>query len=551
MGPERCRAQATPAAQAVTESPSASANAVRVTYVTASAVYIDAGRDQGLSEGDTLDVFRDRRFVARLLVGALSSRQALCAPIAGFERVLANDAVILPGAPRDDSVTSAHAEGDAARQGAPADSARDGEHRGTPPPRERRPDAARQGSGRLRALGAEGRIGVRFTAVRDRSGAGRHLYQPALDVRLSGSDVADSPFGFAFDVRARRSYRPADDAQASSSGRARVYRLASSWRRGERGLQVTAGRQISPALAPVSVFDGILAESVGERWRGGAFAGYQPDPSTYHHSQRVREYGGYVQHDAPRTASLRTTLTAGAIGSYDRGEVNREFIFLHGRFSNARVAAHASQEIDFNRGWKADEEDHAVALTSAFASVRLHAREGLALTAGFDNRRNVRLYRDVITPETEFDDDYRRGIWGGCEIQAAELWRITLRSQTNSSGASEQATSYTVATSARGLTRARVGIGARGTRYDGDRISGWLWALDGDVALAPRLRLAVRGGLRDDRPSAMGIARRLVWLGAEFEAGLTRSLYAILSAERNESDFDRYDQLFTSLSYRL
>jgi hypothetical protein len=177
--------------------------------------------------------------------------------------------------------------------------------------------------------------------------------------------------------------------------------------------------------------------------------------------------------------------------------------------------------------------------------------EPLALSAGFDNRRNVRLYRDVVTPETEFDDSYRQGLWGGLELEAAERYRVGFRAQ-ESSGDSERSTSYTANASARRLGGVALGVGLRGTRYRSPRIDGWLCALDGDAQVTPWLGLGLGGGLRDERSSIEGVAsRQVVWLSAEIEATLRRGLYTLLSVERSRSDAERYDQIYTSLTYRL
>src|SRR2546425_10523833 len=75
-----------------------------------------------------------------------------------------------------------------------------------------------------------------------------------------------------------------------------------------------------------------------------------------------------------------------------------------------------------------------ISLTSTFAVFQYHATQDLTLDAGFDNRRNVRLYRDVVNPETAFDDTYRQGAWAGMWLQLARRFRLGLDARFSSGG---------------------------------------------------------------------------------------------------------------------
>ena len=87
------------------------------------------------------------------------------------------------------------------------------------------------------------------------------------------------------------------------------------------------------------------------------------------------------------------------------------------------LSASAAQEVDINTGWERALGEDVLVPTSTFASLRVALQDGVGLAGGFDNRRNVRLYRDRLTPETEFDDAYRQGAWVGGDLS----WRSRLR----------------------------------------------------------------------------------------------------------------------------
>ena len=55
----------------------------RISYLTSVSVYIDAGSDQGLSAGQTIEVIRDGKVIGTLRVTEVTSHRALCARSAG------------------------------------------------------------------------------------------------------------------------------------------------------------------------------------------------------------------------------------------------------------------------------------------------------------------------------------------------------------------------------------------------------------------------------------------------------------------------------------
>jgi len=64
-----------------------------ITYLTSSTVYIGAGRDDGIDQGDVLEVVRDGTIVARLEVTDLSSRRASCRIVSGEVELIVGDDV--------------------------------------------------------------------------------------------------------------------------------------------------------------------------------------------------------------------------------------------------------------------------------------------------------------------------------------------------------------------------------------------------------------------------------------------------------------------------
>lgn len=504
----------------------------RITYLTGTSIYVDAGREEGIQVDQELEVLRAGAVLARLRVTYVSSHRASCVLVSGETELHVGDTVRY----RPEGLTSTAA---ARALVTPAVQA-------SPPPPPRRRQSV------MRELGLKGRVGVRYLYVRNRKLDNSGFTQPALDLRLDGTQIAGSPFDINVDVRARRTYRQVDPSGSGSASQTRIYRLSSSWQLPGSGLRVTAGRQISPSLATLNIFDGIGMDWLGDRWNAGALAGSVPEPDLSGASD-IREYGSYVEiHNLPR-ASRRWSVTSGLVGSYEKGEINREFVYLQGRYLDRMFSAWVTEEIDVNRGWRKTAEGSTLSATSTFATFRFHPGQVWTFDAGYDNRRNVRLYRDLITPETEFDDEYRTGVWAGASARIAGHYRIGLSARTNTSGTGGSADSQTLTLGAERLTHANLDFRSRSTRYSSDRADGWLHSLSAGLPVGRRWYFELNGGMRrESDPADPAISRDLNWVGFDSNLNLAPHWYLWLSLERSSGSGDEAnDQAYFSVAYRF
>ena len=415
---------------------------------------------------------------------------------------------------------------------------------------------------RLRDIGIRGRVGVSYQLVAGRDAAAGKISQPALELRVDGYNVGGSPFSFAIDTRGRQTYNTLPDGSTATDQAMRVYQAAVGWNDAGSGAHITLGRQFVSALSSVSLFDGATAELVKRRWSFGAFGGTQPDIATMGFSDQIREYGGYVQiHQAQTNVlgpdySRRWSITTGGIGSYDGGQLNREFLFVQAFYSDRHFTLFATQELDYNRGWKRELGNPTIAPTSTFATVQWQLVDQVSFYGGFDNRRNVVLYRDYVSPETSFDDSYREGMWAGISLSPMRALRVGGDARLSAGGPYGDANSYTgwLATNFALQGTLRV----RATKYTSQTTDGWLYA--GAVGLTPvwRLRLELNGGLRQEHDpriaatDSTAVPQTMIrWFGLDADVGLSRAWYLLLSATRTEGGLESNDQVYASLSYRF
>ena len=493
-----------------------------ISYLTASTIYVDAGRNEGLAPGDELEVFRSGQSVGRVRVTESSLHRCACTLLESEEALRIGDEVRLAQAGGERILRS--------------ESLRTG--------------AGRRSSGEnwFRERGMRGRVGARFLSVQDRGIGGAGFHQPALDARLEGTDVGGRPLDFSVDVRTRRTYRNTTADGSTTEGRSRVYRANATFKSFDSHLLFTVGRQYSPELSSLSIFDGAAATLRTTRLSAGILSGTQPDLDSFGFSTEIREHAAFVQWLAAPGSATRWTFTLGAVGSYTMGEINREYLALQSTWANDRASIYFSQDVDYNRGWRRDAEGQTFSWNNTYASLRYKTAENTTTSLGFDNRRNIRLYRDTLSPEVEFDDTFRRGVWSGVDHRFGRKYRLGLRVKRATGGSAGDANTYTLNASA----RLAVVIRARTTWFTNDLVQGWIHSLSVGTQILDQVRMEVGGGIRDENAQTPGGSDdRLTWTSVMVDYALGRSWYASLSYDRSNSDTNPNDQYYSMLSYRF
>lgn len=492
----------------------------RITYVMSATVYLDAGREEGLAEGHEVRVMRAGQRIALLRVTSLASHRAACsisgeavAPLAVGDTVEFVPAVTVAAKTETSLAPGMRA-----------------------PPRHQ-PPAVR------------GRVGLRYLLVRPPGGPG--FSQPGLDLRLDVARLGATPLGLVMDVRGRRTYRTGTDGSVSADRRDAVYQAAMFIRPGGPA-RATLGRQYLPTVSSVSLFDGALLEYQTSRFGAGVFAGSEPEPATMSWSNDVRDLGLFFEGRSAPGSRTRWTLGTGAVGSYAGGVVNREFGFIQGSLATSGFTAFLAQEVDLNRGWKADAGEPSVSLTATFASVVARPARWVSLQAGIDNRRNIRLYRDYTSPEAVFDDSFRQGAWAGAGFTILNHARLGFDGRATFGGAdsASRTRSGGVSLALDRLTSARIGVRGRLTRYVAPGRDGWLESFGATLRPVSWAGLDANGGFRDE--TIAGQERRHTrWLGADLDLTLGRAWYVLFSGSHETGTLAAGDQAYLSLSFRF
>jgi len=273
---------------------------------------------------------------------------------------------------------------------------------------------------------------------------------------------------------------------------------------------------------------------------------------TFGLSSETKQYGAYVQfHNRPSQTPL-WSFTTGGVGAYTLGNIDREFTFARATLNTRRFSLYAIQELDINRAWKSVAESTSTTPTASFLTASMSVNDALSFTAGLDRRRNVRLYRDYITPEIAFDDSFREGEWGGVSLNLLGHLRVGADARASSGASTGDTRSVTGSFSLYRVTPLGIGMYVRATSFSGSIADGTLQSASLEVNPFSILRIEVNGGKRDSsRPLESASATHLTWVGADADLSIGRSVYLMLSTNRERGSTDRSSNSFVSLSYRF
>lgn len=492
-----------------------------VTYVAGSSIYIDVGSSAGLAVGDTIELIEGDTVIATLEVTELSSRRAACRVIESSRAIRIGDQA---------RFTPKEVQADE-----PSESAEKSETKK---------------KSRRRSSNWNGRVGVRYW-YSDEGLSGSRVTQPAFDFRVDGHDIGGAPLDLSIDTRSRRTTRKTASSSTSDSI-SRVYQARVGWNPGRSGWAVAAGRQISPEFASVSIYDGVSVHYRKPAWSTGVFYGTQPKAEDFGFGGPISEYGAYVRRQRAVRGKNFWALTFGVVTSEEDSEFNREYAFLRARVSSKRWTAVLTQEVDHNKDWKAAVESSTWDPTGTFVYARFKASDRVTLRAGYDDRRRVRLWRDRLTPETEFDDANRTGFRLGTDLKLTKRMGLSLSARQRDGGNNGASDSITSTFRIRNLGSRNLSVTQRLTKYTNDDLDGLLASAYVGANLGARLHLEVGGGIRDESSArAMALTDSVVWFGFDMDVDLGRRWYATWSVERSDGDFEELTQSYLSLSVRF
>ncbi|HOX24892.1 MAG TPA: hypothetical protein PLL30_03905 [Candidatus Krumholzibacteria bacterium] len=506
-----------------------------VRYLSAEHVYLDGGRLDGLATGDSLDVEREGRLIARLVAVHVADHSTACRPIDQIESIAAGDlATVVARAARGESA------GAAAGAAAPAAVATDAP---ASPPR----------TGGATAQPIRGLVALRWSYARAADSRSGWTSEPSLRARLTVPDLVAK----GLELRLEGTLRHQDRAHAPggvaprSEWRSRVHEAALAYAPDAAGHRWSLGRALPRAVAGAGWVDGVLGEArLGDGTWIGAFGGWQPDWHSSEPSDETRKGGFFVRHQAGRPGARYLAGSLAAVGLYRAGEVSREFLYVAARGElDRRVGVQTGWEIEVNRRWRRDLGGDPISLTGAFVGLRWQAGRAVGINLDYDGRRTPRTAENRSLADSLFNDSLRQGLRLRGRIQAGRHAALTVQGGLRRHPAYGRDTrSWSLAVTHQAAI-ANVTADAGG--YDGPLARGWRAGLAAHRPWGLGNALRVTGGLHAYDAAGWWEVRRSAWFGGGIDLALARKTYAAVDYRYEWGDDPGGHRLFAEIGRRF
>jgi hypothetical protein len=388
---------------------SASGATFRVKYRSTSNVYLDAGRAQGLREGDRLEI-ADTTVVVELEVVYVADRSASC-------KILSEKRPVRPG-----DVARLTKRGPATA--GPASSATVAPTPATTSTTSP-PGVASAAAPEARPAGPWARVrgsaSFGYYQAWDETESNYDFQERTGRLDLGLHDIGGQPLRFSLRGRSRQDVRSRSlsDRTPKSERTDRLYEVALRYEPPSDAFAVEVGRIGIYRFVGIGYLDGVLG-----RFRPrpglqvGGFAGRIADIETLGFGGTGSKFGGFVRL-APggRYTTSGYDATLAFVRENADGDVSREYLSLESRFgSGSRWSIFQRAELDLNTGWREEAAGKSYQFSNVSLSGNLRVASSAWAFVSYDGRRNYRYYLNRVVPEEVFDDLLHQGLRAGVNL---------------------------------------------------------------------------------------------------------------------------------------
>lgn len=375
-----------------------------IKYISKEAIYVNAGRNQGVSIGDTLRILRKNRVIAFAVVKHISAKSSASQLIRSVTAVKVGDRVSTGPVKRPPRAASTATQRRSASRGRP---------------RRRRRKATNLLSGfvSLQNYWQQSLTGSKLTST-----------QPSVSGKIRVKNIAGTGLEFRLRQRSRRYFRSGGSSYLSQSNEwvHRVFEVAFVYDVPDSPVQLGIGRVYSPHIRGIGYIDGAyFSTKILPGLRVGLAAGTEPDPVSSGFEPSSKKIGAFVTLENGSFENTRLATTIAASASYEAGVINREFLYLQNNLTIAhRLYLYQSVEIDVNRDWRRAAQGQPLSFSNFYLTANYTASPKVTLYFGYDARKNVRTYTTMNTPDSLFDASTRQGVNGGVSWNLSENMRF-------------------------------------------------------------------------------------------------------------------------------
>ncbi len=373
-----------------------------VSYISASVVYLDAGRDAGFAIGDTVDIQKNQKTIAIIIITAVSRKSSSAQILFGEGSISIGDVgfskkniIVQPPTPQIVPTTVFKESTNTVVRSMPKIV-----------PIEKNENII------------TGRTSLQYSGMLAEDSR-FNLSQPAPLLRLNIRNLYGT--GLEFSMYTRSYYDMTNSYQrygGSSRFKTRMYEFQIQHDLPEDQFGYGIGRMTSRFVGGMGVFDGAhFYTRQGDFTIGIVLGANVMDQSISVSSENTKE-ALFVSYSSGKDYSRHYDGTIAYIRQQVKGNLDREFLYLQNYAAlSSDLSIFESSELDLNdinNGVKSS----AFKLSNTFFSINYYPTSWLSTNVGYDGTRSVYLFETMKTiSDTLFDKNFMQGLRASATVR--------------------------------------------------------------------------------------------------------------------------------------
>jgi hypothetical protein len=540
-------------------SPDTVPSSFNVKFVSADAVYLDAGSNAGLTEGQKLLIKRkgeEDAVVAQIEIESVASASAV-------GKILSRSGEIAPG---DVASLTPEELSKMARTAAGANAAKYPQvitfTQDDPLDQELRENLPRPALPEINRM--RGRMGFDFGYMQSQGGFTSSLY--GVTMQLDASRLAGSYWNL------RGYYRGYRHSSGGNSQMPmivdlvnRTYHLSLTYDNPNSRWVAGVGRMLLPWASSLDTLDGFYLGRRYGKATTGIFGGSTPDPTSWNYNPDRQMAGGFVNIEGGSYDSFRFTSTAGIALTRINWRPDRQFGFFQNGISYKRyLSVYSDVQVDMVDAPSATGASSPAAgntqssgmrdlkLSRGYFTVRLQPFRALSFDVNEIYFRNIPTFDERLLSTGLLDKYLFQGLSGGFRLELPYRFGIySTVGRSSRSGDEKPSWDYLVGASNSNVLHTGVRVDLRYSKFDSSFGGGTYRSLMLSRDLGERLQFDVQIGQQDFLSTSINGQNRSRFVTGDLNWFLKSRYYLGVGMTWYRGTDQNYRQSFVTLGYRF
>jgi hypothetical protein len=528
--------------------PSKIENGFQIRHVLADAVYIEGGRNAGLTEGQKLTVKRKEDHSEDAPgIGEIEIESV--ALISATAKILNAKAAIVPG---DFAFFSEQQWNElkialqAKEMGAYAQVVSFTE--GAPPDQEVRESLPKPPLPEINRI--KGRMAADYSALRT-LGNGSHSSQLGFMLRMDASRLAGSYWKISGYYRGRLQSKTSAQQQTLTDLINRTYHLSLAYDNPNSRWAIGAGRLYVPWATSLETIDGFYLGRRFGKQTVGIFGGTNPDPTSWNYTPDRQSIGIFINFERGGFESLRIASTSGLAISRIKWKADRQFAFFeNGIFYRQFLSIYSNIEADLLTSAKNPGGREAV-FSRSYTTVRLQPHKIISFDLNENYFRDVPTFDSRLIGTGLLDKYLFQGLSVGFRLQLPQHFALFSNAGRSSrSGDTDASWNYLFGGAAGDVLHTGLQIEYRYSKFDSSFGQGTYQSVFARREVGERLRFELQAG-HQAFSAAITAQNRARFVNGSAEWSVGRCCFLGFGTTIYRGDVQRYNQYFFNLGFRF